>query len=126
MLYSEGVLFFSGTNAAAEVVGGAVFLLFGVGLRFVFPKGLRKINGQLFGGLAKSVTEKKQRREGAGRNFSIYRKSYWDIASSLPLLSTEDEYGIFNYFQTHLFRPDLLINGLSCTSIFCIGFEGRF
>lgn len=35
-----------------------VFLLDNVGLRFAFTEGLRKSNGQLCGGLAKSVTEK--------------------------------------------------------------------
>jgi hypothetical protein len=37
-----------------------VFLLYSVGLRFAFPAlgGFRKSNGQLCGGLAKSVTEK--------------------------------------------------------------------
>jgi len=43
-----------------------VFLLYGVGLRFVFTEGLRKSNGQLRGGLAKSGNEKHNAGKGVG------------------------------------------------------------
>jgi len=41
-------------------------MLYGVGLRFVFTEGLRKSNGQLRGGLAKSGNEKHNARKSEG------------------------------------------------------------
>jgi len=60
MLFSGGVLFFSGTNA---VVGGLersdLFALW-CWLALCFHEGMRKSNGQLCSGLAKSVTYLRQ------------------------------------------------------------------
>jgi hypothetical protein len=51
-----------------------IFLLCGVGLRFAFPEGLRENNGQMCGGLAKSVTEKNN--EGKVREGLLFAKNY--------------------------------------------------